>query len=211
MSPPELALTDRINSGLAASAHLRLPGGPYTTIVADPPWRYLGKANERGNAEKHYDTMTTAEVAYLPVRDVVADDAHCWIWSTNAFLEDAHKIARMWGFTPITCVTWCKRGPGVGHYVRNNTEHVLLASRGRPMTPETKPLSSWYEWPRGKHSEKPSAFYELVETVSPGPYLELFARRRRLGWDGWGFEYPTESDALFDEGNAVLAAGRPTT
>lgn len=162
---------------------------PYTTIVADPPWRYVSTSSARADASKHYSTMTAAEVAFMPVRDLVADDAHLWLWTTNAFMEDAHRVVRTWGFQPITIVTWCKPGPGVGHYVRNNTEHVLLASRGRAMTPETKPLSSWFEWPRGRHSEKPGHFYELVEQVSPGPYLELFARRQRLGWDGWGHGY----------------------
>lgn len=162
---------------------------PYTTVVADPPWRYITKSNYAADAERHYSTMTAAEVAFMPVRDIAADDAHLWLWTTNALMEDALRVVRTWDFRPITIVTWCKPGPGVGHYVRNNTEHVLLAQRGRPMTPATKPLSSWYEWPRARHSEKPAHFYELVEQVSPGPYLELFARRQRLGWDGWGHGY----------------------
>ena len=85
-------------------------------------------------------------------------------------------------------MTWCKKQPGVGNYLRNNTEHCILASRGAPMTPKDKPISTWYVWPRGRHSEKPDAFYDLVESVSPAPYLELFARRQRLGWDSWGDE-----------------------
>lgn len=161
---------------------------PYTTIMADPPWRYLTAANYRGSAERHYSTLTIAEIAYMPVRDLAADDAHLWLWTTNALMEDAHRVARAWDFTPLTIVTWCKPGPGVGHYLRNNTEHMILASRGRAITPEKKPLSTWYQWPRSAHSEKPAASYELIEQVSLGPYLELFARRRRLGWDGWGHE-----------------------
>jgi N6-adenosine-specific RNA methylase IME4 len=104
----------------------------------------------------------------------------------DAETEAAYRVVRAWGFFPTTLVTWCKRQPGVGHYLRNNTEHVIFATRGRPMVPEAKPVSTWFEWPRGAHSSKPDAFYDLVESVSPGPYVELFARRARFGWDYWG-------------------------
>lgn len=163
---------------------------PYATIVADPPWRYVSdSAAIRAEAGRHYSTLTIAEIAFMPVRDLAADDAHLWLWTTNAMMEDAHRVVRTWGFSPLTIVTWCKPGPGVGHYLRNNTEHVILASRGRALTPDTKPLSTWYQWPRGRHSEKPSAFYDLVEQVSPAPLVELFARAQRLGWDSWGWGY----------------------
>jgi N6-adenosine-specific RNA methylase IME4 len=88
----------------------------------------------------------------------------------------------------MSLLTWCKPGPGMGYYLRSNTEHCIFATRGRPMVPDTKVLSSWFEWPRGRHSEKPAEFYEVVQTVSPGPYLDLFARERRDGWHGWGDE-----------------------
>jgi N6-adenosine-specific RNA methylase IME4 len=102
--------------------------------------------------------------------------------------DAAYRVVRAWGFEPLTLVTWCKKQPGVGHYLRNNTEHVILAGRGRPLVPETKPISTWYVWPRGVHSAKPDGFYDLVERVSPSPRVELFARDSRLGWDTWGDE-----------------------
>jgi N6-adenosine-specific RNA methylase IME4 len=89
---------------------------------------------------------------------------------------------------PITLVTWCKPQPGVGYYLRNNTESCIFATRGEPMVPAEKPTSTWFRWPRGAHSSKPDAFYDLVETVSPGPYCEMFARRARFGWSYWGNE-----------------------
>jgi N6-adenosine-specific RNA methylase IME4 len=157
----------------------------YRTIVADPPWRF-GSAATKADARKHYDTMALDDICALPVADVAADDAHLWLWILNGMVEQGYRVVREWGFSPLTLVTWCKPQPGVGHYLRNNTEHCVLASRGEPMTPENKPISTWFKWPRGAHSAKPDAFYDLVEHVSPGPYVEMFARRARFGWDYWG-------------------------
>ena len=160
----------------------------YRTVVADPPWQYRSAAT-KADASKHYDTMDLHDLLALPVDDHVEEAAHLWLWATNGFLEEAYRVVRAWGFAPLTIVTWCKAGPGVGHYLRNNTEHCILAARGKPLVPKDKPLSTWYEWPRTAHSQKPDAFYDLVESVSPGPYLEMFARRVRLGWQGWGEEW----------------------
>lgn len=159
----------------------------YRAIVVDPPWRYASAAT-KADAGKFYATMTLDEIAALPVGDLAGDDAHLWLWTTNAFVEEAHVLARGWGFRVMTVVTWCKKQPGVGHYFRNNTEHVLFATRGKPMVPEDKPLATWFVWPRAAHSQKPEAFYDLVEQVSPEPRVELFARRNRLGWHTWGNE-----------------------
>ncbi len=160
----------------------------FRTVVADPPWQYRSAAT-KADARKHYATMDLHDLLALPVDDHVDDAAHLWLWATNGFLEEAYRVVRAWGFAPLTIVTWCKAGPGVGHYLRNNTEHCILAARGKPLVPKDKPLSTWYEWPRTAHSQKPDAFYDLVESVSPGPYLEMFARRVRLGWQGWGEEW----------------------
>jgi N6-adenosine-specific RNA methylase IME4 len=164
-----------------------LPAGRYRTLVADPPWRYDAFAT-KASANLQYPTMYPEEVAGLEVATLAEDDAHLWLWTTNALMEEAHRVVRAWGFKPATILTWCKPGPGVGNYLRNNTEHAILATRGQPLTPRDKPLSSWYEWSRARHSEKPEAFYALVEQVSPGPYLELFARRPRENWSCWGNE-----------------------
>ena len=161
---------------------------PYATIVADPPWRYSSAAT-KADARKHYTTTSTDDLAEMPVSALAAPDAHLWCWATNALMEDAYRLVRAWGFSPLTLVTWCKNGPGVGHYLRNNTEHMILASRGKPLVPDEKPLSTWYVWPNAGHSQKPQAALDLVEQVSPGPYVELFARQPRLGWDHWGHGY----------------------
>ncbi len=159
----------------------------YRTIVADPPWRYESAAT-KASTGKYYSTMALEDIASMPIRESIEDDCHLWLWATNALLEQGYRIVRAWGFSPLTLLTWCKKQPGVGYYLRNNTEHCILASCGKPMVPENKPISTWFVWPRAEHSQKPDAFYDLVEQVSPGPYLELFARRQRLGWHSWGNE-----------------------
>lgn len=160
----------------------------YRTLVADPPWRYRQVGTTKADSRKFYATLSVEEICAIGPVGETEPDAHLWLWTTNALMEEGHQVVRAWGFSPLTIVTWCKKQPGVGHYLPNNTEHVILASKGKPMTPDSKPLPTWYIWPRAAHSQKPEAFYDLVEQVSPGPYLELFARRNRLGWDTWGNE-----------------------
>ena len=161
---------------------------PYRTIVADPPWRYQSAAT-KADARKRYSTMSMDELFDMPVAHLADASCHLWLWCTNGLMEDGYRVVRSWGFSPLTIVTWCKPAPGVGYYLRNNTEHCILASKGKPMVPDEKPLSTWHVWPRGSHSAKPQAFFDLVEQVSPGPYVELFARAPRLGWDHWGHGY----------------------
>lgn len=158
----------------------------YKTIVADPPWQIDSVAATKANAQKHYATMPLSAIAALPVAEQADDSAHLWCWALNSMMREAHEVVLAWGFRPITMVTWCKPQPGVGYYLRNNTEHCIFATRGEPIVPKDKPISTWFKWPRGAHSAKPDAFYDLVEAVSPGPYVEMFARRARFGWDYWG-------------------------
>jgi N6-adenosine-specific RNA methylase IME4 len=172
---------------LWGTARMRL----YRTLVADPPWRYTQAAsNKRG--QPTYPTMTLGQLVQLPIHELADDDAHLYLWVTNAMMEHGHRLARAWGFTVFNIGTWCKPGPGVGHYFRTNTEHFLFCSRGRAATPDDKIMSTWFQWPRTPHSVKPDAFFDMVEQASEGPYVELFARRRRLGWDAWGNEVDSD-------------------
>ena len=172
----------------------------YRTIVADPPWRYTVTPNEDGpsTAEKHYETATQDAISELPIAALAQDNAHLYMWVTNPILTEqrlrggpnAVAIARAWGFEPKTLLTWIKseNGAGMGFYFRGDTEHVLFAVRGQLSIPSERRISNVFRGSRGEHSQKPDAFLDLVEQVSPGPYLELFARRQRLGWDTWGNE-----------------------
>lgn len=171
----------------------------YRTIVADPPWPMPtgGRANTRswdsGNRPSRlpYETMTLDAITDLwePLDHVLIEARHLYLWTVNAHLEAAYKIARRWGFQPSQTLVWAKapRGIGLGGAFTNTTEFCIFARRGS-CAPLQRQDTSWWSWPRGKHSAKPEAFYDLVERVSPGPYLELFARRQRLGWDTFGDE-----------------------
>ena len=176
---------------------------PYSTIVADPPWDYgstftpkpAGDEWQKG-AECPYSLMSSDEIAALPVRSIAAKDAHLYLWVTNRFMEDGLRVVREWGFTTKTILTWAKvqedGSPSmkVGHWFRSATEHVIFATRGTVPRKDTVARSTLLMWPRiGEHSAKPDAFGDLVEQVSPGPYVELFCRRPRLGWDSWGYGY----------------------
>jgi N6-adenosine-specific RNA methylase IME4 len=164
---------------------------PYATIVADPPWPSMHQRStyHRGKPERYYQTMTVDQINALSIGDLAADDCHLWLWAVNRLMEDAYRCVRAWGFTPLSLLTWCKPGPGMGYYLRNNTEHAIFATRGQPMVPEVAATSTWHIWPRASHSTKPPAFLDLVEQVSPAPRVELFARAQRLGWDSWGWGY----------------------
>lgn len=173
----------------------------YRCIVIDPPWAYRDSLARRG-AGHHYPTMTDAAIAALPVRDLAQDDAHLYLWATNPRLfGEAGAPAPLdmltgWGFRYVTLLTWRKLGaPGLGWYFRGDTEHVLFGVRGRLPIAEGERLSNHFAAARTVHSAKPDRFFEIVEQVSPGPRLELFARRRRVGWDVWGDEAPPESEA----------------
>jgi len=167
----------------------------YRTIVADPPWPYerglpRWTANGVDNSDNlPYGTMSLGDIRCLGVSEQAENQAHLYLWTTNAFLEHAWNIAREWGFIPSTLLVWCKppRGFAGRATFSTVTEYVLFAHRG-PVGALTQTYRNWFQWPRGEHSAKPDAFYDLVESVSPGPYLELFARRQRLGWDTWGDE-----------------------
>lgn len=159
------------------------PNG-FRSVVIDPPWRYDNVAT-RGAAEDHYPTMTLDELAKLEVP--AADDSHLYLWVTNSFIRAGFDLLDAWDFTYKTTLTWCKPSIGMGNYFRNNTEHVLFAVRGKLAT-QRNDVGTWFQAGKTRHSAKPESFYDLVESCSPGPYLEMFARRRRFGWHVWGNE-----------------------
>lgn len=187
---------------------MSLPAGPFPTIVVDPPWPQKGGGPLRGregfldaagaSLPMKYATMSVAEIAALPVPALAAPDAHLYLWATNRFLPDAFRVAREWGFAYSTTLVWAKApiGAGLGGCYGIAAEYVLFCRRGN-LRALTKVGRNWFTWKRpyderGKprHSAKPPEFFSVVERVSPGPHVELFARVARPGWIGWGHEYP---------------------
>ena len=160
-----------------------LPPGGFATILVDPPWPLQ-------SGEKHYRTMSLARIKALPVGALAARDAHLWLWTTNALLPKAYEVAEAWGFTVRSPLTWVKFRLGLGgrYQLRNATEQLLFCTRGRaPLGSRSQP--TWFNAPVQEHSRKPAEQFAIIERVSPGPYLELFARRRpesNQPWAVWG-------------------------
>jgi len=161
----------------------------YRTILVDAPW----DVNQRGSygAVNHYNLMTLDQIKKMPVAELCEENSHCWLWVTPASLRDGYDVLEAWGFKPKSVFTWIKPRLGLGNYLRNATEHVLLGTRGNaPVLFKSQP--NWLFAPVQDHSHKPEEQYSIIERCSPGPYLELFARRSQPGWDAWGNEI--ESD-----------------
>jgi len=142
--------------------------------------------------------MSTHQIKALGAGGTVSgfqasQDAHLYLWTTNAFMEDAHAVARAWGFLPRTVLTWVKPQMGMGSFFRNTTEHVVFAVRGS-LPLNVKNQRTDFRAARRRHSEKPEEFFEIVERCSPGPYLELFARKRRENWVSWGLDVPVDAE-----------------
>lgn len=178
-------------------------GRTFKTILADPPWDVQQKGAL--GAASHYNLMTLDAIKAMPVADLAAADAHLWLWVTNATLRAGYDVMEAWGFTPRSPLTWIKPRLGLGNYLRNATEHLILGTRGNaPVLFKAQP--TWMFAPLQEHSHKPEEQYAVIERISEGPYLELFARRRptsNADWSVWGNEidadialpgYPVLSD-----------------
>lgn len=176
----------------------------YGVIIADPPWLYRNGGN--GAADAHYPTMSIDRLCSLPVSQFAAENSVLLLWTTWPQLSDAIcKLVPAWGFEYVTGFPWVKvYDPpmcdlfgdfvafptwGTGAWVRGCSEPILICRRGNAKAPEVSWLGIISE--RMMHSRKPESLHEYAETL-PGPYLELFARRKRLGWDAWGDEVQSD-------------------
>ena len=161
----------------------------YKTAIIDPPW-----SREQGGtfgANRHYSLMPLEQIKAMPIKDLMEDNSHVWLWVTNATIKDGYDVLEAWGFKPRSIFTWIKLRVGLGIYLRNCTEHVLLGTRGKAPVLCNKQIN-YGVYTVQDHSHKPEEFHKVVERVSPGPYLELFARRRQPGWDVWGNEIDSD-------------------
>lgn len=190
----------------------------YSTIVADPPWevkagRALGEyqivngkqifsdADTKQTRELSYPTLTVDELCMMKVP--AADNAHLYLWTINSYLPYAFKIMANWGFVYSTTLVWAKApmGGGLGGCYGLATEYCLFGRRGS--LPAMRRIGrNWFDWKRPyknghpQHSAKPPEFMQMVESVSPGPYLEMFARNKRDGWHSWGNEIESDVEIL---------------
>jgi len=171
----------------------------YSAIVIDPPWRYELRVDDNSHRGKiPYSSMSFDEVRDLPIAQL-ADPAGCvmFLWFTNNHMIEASKLIEAWGFTHKGILTWekiSKNGNtrlGIGHWLRNSTEHCAIATKGKVLSFAShsaiaRRTPNLLKAERREHSRKPDEFYRLVEEVCQGSRLEMFARQRRHGWDSWG-------------------------
>jgi N6-adenosine-specific RNA methylase IME4 len=161
--------------------------GPFPVLYADPPWQYEGSVSSVRRVENQYPTMTLPEIKALDVP--ASDDAVLFLWVTSPKLTEGLEVMASWGFTYRTSMVWVKDRIGMGFYARQRHEFLLIGRRGDLPAPlESRRPDSVVEAPRGEHSTKPDVFYELIERMYPfpGKWCELFQRRPREGWTGWG-------------------------
>lgn len=162
----------------------------YGAILIDPPWRFVvwGEPTSSRSTETHYSTMTGDDLAKLPVKDFAAKDCAMFMWVVDTHIPQALQLMDGWGFKFKTVAfVWSKPSIGMGWWTRKDAEICLLGTRGSPPR-QSKGVRQTIFAPRREHSRKPDEIYDRIEKLVAGPYLEMFARQRRAGWDAWGNE-----------------------
>ena len=180
----------------------------FRCIVADPPWEYPegfatqsrspGKwKGEIQNKPLPYPSMTLDEIKALPVAEMADDDCRLWLWTTNRYLPDAFDVMAAWGFRYRQTLTWHKSDGNMGGSVApNSAEFLLVGVKGNPGVVKKWPAAVVKLPQSKKHSKKPEEFRYLIEQSDAGPYLEMFARRKRPGWQTWGNEVPNDVEII---------------
>jgi N6-adenosine-specific RNA methylase IME4 len=170
----------------------------YGAILVDPPWSFLTYGKHRTTPHRcavdHYTTMDAQSLAKLPVSDMAAKDCALFLWVVGSHVDEGIRLAEGWGFKYKTdAFVWVKTAQsgapriGMGYWTRKSAETCLLFTRGKPSR-KSKGVRQVITAPRREHSRKPDEIYERIEALVSGPYLEMFARQRRTGWDAWGNE-----------------------
>jgi len=201
-------------TGAGAELTNFLAGQRFSTVMADPPWRFQNRTGKIAPEHKRlarYPTMELQEICDLPVAQHVEHRAHCYLWVPNALLPEGLQVLKSWGFEYKSHIVWEKvrkdggpDGRGVGFYFRNVTEILLFGVRGKGIrtlppgrsqvnfieAPEpvekAEPDGDLLKMRKREHSRKPDEQYEIIESCSWGPFLELFGRGKRKGWTVWG-------------------------
>ncbi len=175
----------------------KVPQIGFGTILADPPWRFTNRTGKVAPEHKRlnrYETLSLDEIKAIPVSKVTAQKCHLYLWVPNALLQEGLEVLKAWGFTYKSNIVWHKvrkdggpDGRGVGFYFRNTTELILFGVKGnvRTLDPGRSQVNI-IRTQKQEHSRKPDELYEIIEKCSLGPYLEIFARGKRKGWDVFG-------------------------
>ncbi len=191
-------------TGTPADELLKLGTHQFATVMADPPWRFTNRTGKMAPEHRRlsrYSTMDLAEIMNLPVSQMVLPTAHLYLWVPNALLSEGLEVVKRWGFRYVSNIVWYKvrkdggpDGRGVGFYFRNVTEMILFGVKGSMRTlPPGRTQTNIIVSRKREHSRKPDEQYRIIEQCSPGPHLEMFARRPRPGWVQWGNETPAQA------------------
>jgi N6-adenosine-specific RNA methylase IME4 len=176
----------------------------YQTIYADPPWPEIGGGKICRGAQKHYPVMKIHEIIALKdfINKLAAENCHLYLWVTNGYLPEGLEVMKEWGFRYLNIITWKKDRMGIGQYFRGLSEQCLFGVRGRlpykvdPVTGKRCQGRTAFDAVKGRHSEKPIEMRKMIELVSHGPRIELFARQKFEGWDSWGNEVENSVENL---------------
>lgn len=172
----------------------------YKTIYMDPPWAEYGGGKIKRGADRHYPLMKTKDIVKLPIKELAdPNGCHIYMWVTNNFLKDGLWLLEQWGFEYVTMITWMKDKIGLGQYYRGMSEHCLFATTKKRLPYKIDENGkrcqgvTAFVVPRCEHSKKPNEMRKMIEHVSYGPMVELFARESFNGWDCWGNEAPDDA------------------
>jgi N6-adenosine-specific RNA methylase IME4 len=201
-------ISNQVDTTLDFAQSLR--GRKFPTILADPPWRFVNRTGKMAPEHKRllrYETMTTDDICNLPVKDASTETSHLYMWVPNALLPDGLKVMEAWGYNYKSNIVWHKLrkdggsdGRGVGFYFRNVTELLLFGVKGknaRTLDPGRTQVN-YLGTRKREHSRKPDEQYDLIESCSRAPYLELFARGTRKGWTYWGNQADESYEPTWD-------------
>lgn len=196
-------------------------GRKFKTVLADPPWQFknrTGKVAPEHKRLSRYPTLELNDICSLPVNQLTDDTAHLYLWVPNALLPEGLRVLEAWGFSYKSNLIWHKvrkdggsDGRGVGFYFRNVTEIILFGVKGKNARTLDAGRSqvNMIQTRKREHSRKPDEQYELIESCSNGPYLELFARGERPNWAVWGNQaddsYAPDWDTYAHNSAAVAA------
>jgi len=191
-----IKLTD-YKSSVAREFISEIQQNDYKTILADPPWRFQNRTGKMAPEHKRlnrYPTLLLDEIKEIPIHLVASKNSHLYLWVPNALLKEGLEVMEAWGFKYKSNLIWHKirkdggpDGRGVGFYFRNTTEIILFGTRGsmRTLQPGRRQVNI-IRTQKQEHSRKPDELYNIIESCSPGPYLEIFARGKREKWDVFG-------------------------
>lgn len=186
----------------------------YKTILADPPWNeeMAGqyKSRHKRPLSLVYPTMSIEDIKKMPVNNLAENGCHLWLWVTNSHLKEGFEVLEAWGFKYLAPITWVKPS-GLGNYFIHRTQHILFGYKGKCEFPLERYKPNVIFAPAIKHSRKPEESYKIIESISPEPRLELFARPysalfpKRHGWHVWGNEVRSDISLMLRSNNAFAA------